>query len=45
MNNFIFSKYAGCQPATFNHVYLIKKFVKIVFFAGFFLRQKLPGAR
>ena len=49
MKNFIFSKVAGWQSATFSHVpwgfYVIKKFVKIVFFASFFLRQKVPGTR
>ena len=42
MKKFIFSKVAGWQSATFSRVpwgfYLIKKFVKIVFFASFFLR-------
>ena len=39
MKKFIFSKVAGWQSATFSRVpwgfYLIKTFVKIVFFAGF----------
>ena len=43
MKKFIFSKVAGWLSATFSHVpwgfYLIKKFVKIVFFAGFFLSK------
>ena len=42
MKKFIFSKVAGWQCATFSCVpwgfYLIKKFMKIVFFASFFLR-------
>ena len=46
---FIFSKVAGWQCATFSCIpwgfYLIKKFVKIVFFAFFFLRSKLLGMR
>ena len=45
VKKFIFSNVAGWQSATFSHVpwgfYLIKKFVKIVFFVSFFLRQKL----
>ena len=47
MKKFIFSKVAGWQSATFSRVlwgfYLIKTFVKIVFFAGFFFRLKRPG--
>ena len=47
MKKFIFSKVAGWQSATFSPIpwgfYLIKKFVKIVFFVGFFLRLKLQG--
>ena len=42
MKKFVFSKVVGWQSATFSRVhwgfYLTKKFVKIVFFAGFFLR-------
>ena len=42
MKKFIFSKVAGWQSATFSRIpwgfHLIKKFVKIVFFACFFLR-------
>ena len=43
VKKFIFSNVAGWQSATFSHVpwgfYQIKKFVKIVFFAGFFLSK------
>ena len=45
MKKLIFSKVAGWQCSNFScfpwGFYLIKKFVKIVFFASFFLRQKL----
>ena len=43
MKKFIFSKVAGWQFANLSHIpwgfYLIKKFVKIVFFASFFIQD------